>query len=196
LQSWTETEQATSKKQKVDELRAQYEEEANPTRASFHKFILFVKVVAGLCALLMLTGQVVGMIFQEISLIQYVLRVYIIALCVLAIFVEMEWTAFARDSKVLQFWITRGLFYVFIGVIGLEENNSTHGAKNTTVKGSALSHEYTVVVAWTMVGLGVVYFAFGICCCQVYYNRVRNEYEDRVGTAPLVRQTAERYSDV
>ena len=151
-------------------------------------------MVSGIAALNMFIGQVVGIFFQEDGPIQYVLRFYVMLLCALAILVELEWTRFGRESKVLQNWITRGSYYGFIGVIGLEENDTSRG-KNTGNENFDVSHNFLKVVAWTMIGVGILYFLLGVFCGQLYYNRRREDYERRLGRAAEVRQTAERYTD-
>ena len=194
LEAWSQQEEAISREQREISRRAEYEEEINPSRSAFHKFIVLVKMVAGIAALNMFIGQVIGIFFQEDGPIQYVLRFYVMLLCGLAILVELEWTRYARESKILQNWITRGSYYGFIGVIGLEENDTSRD-KNTGKEGFDMSHNYLRVVAWTMIYVGIVYFLLGIFCCQLYYNRRREDYERRLGRAAEVQQTAERYGD-
>lgn len=190
LEAWENQEEEIMK----DERKAQYEEEISPTRRPFHKLMLFASCVAALSAFNMCAGQLVGIKFQTEGPVQYVLRLYVIIICVLAILVELEWTRFARESFVLRFWATRGLFYIFIGVLGLEQNE-TSNAKNSDSTHFNLSTNYVMVAAWIMVAVGVVYSLLGTCCLQVYYNRLRADYETRLERASHVREAAERYFD-
>lgn len=152
-----------------------------------HKFFNFISLVVILAAINMAVGQFVGMKFETVGPIQYVLRIYVIVLCLLVILVELEWTRFARESFILRMWITRGLFYAFIGILGLEENDTS------TKKGSShtsISLNYIKAVAWVMVVCGTLYFLMGAFCLQIYYNRMRKDYEERLEHARHVRQSA------
>lgn len=142
----------------------------------------------------MAAGQFVGYVFQKDGPVQYVLRLYVVALSFLAILVEVEWTKFARESAILRIWITRGLFYAFIGVLGLEQND-TEPSQNIARRGFDISRQYIRVVAWMMVGIGSMYSMMGMLCLQIYYNRLRADYENRVKRAKDIRETTERYID-
>ena len=130
-------------------------------------------------------GQFAGMIYLQESGIQWVLRIYVILLCFLAVLVELEWTKFARESAILKFWITRGLFYCFVGVLGLEQNATEEGIKFNGVDAFG---QVSNIVAWMMIGVGLVYSTMGLCCLQFYYNRLRANYEERLGRAEVVRE--------
>ena len=56
--------------------------------------------------------------FQTTSLI---IRVYLIALLVLAVFCELNWTESIRTTPLLQSWFMRGLFYAFLGFMTIHE---------------------------------------------------------------------------
>lgn len=150
--------------------------------------------IAALSALNMCIGQVVGFKFQQEGPVQYVMRFYVMILCILAILVELEWTKFARESFVLRMWVTRGLFYIFIGVLGLEQND-TANARNSDSMNFQLSMHYVTAAAWIMVVVGALYSFLGTCCLQVYYHRLRTDYEQRLDRASHVREAGERYFD-
>lgn len=142
----------------------------------------------------MAVGQVLGCLFQEDGIVQYVLRFYVITLCILSVFVEMEWTQFARDSAILKYWPTRGLFYCFLGVIGLQQNE-TSTEKNASWRAFNISKSFLHIVAWLIFAAGFIYLAMGVTCLQIYYNRLRIDYEDRLSRAEDVRRTAERLGE-
>jgi hypothetical protein len=194
LKQWSSIEKEASQRQRNESLQAQYEEDTNPSRRSFHKFIALMSFVAMCAALNMVMGQFVGYFFHEEGPIQYILRLYVIALCFLAILVELEWTKFARESAILRYWITRGLFYCFLGVIGLEQND-TEGGKNSDMRGFNVSGAYISMAALIMTGVGAAYSLMGLCCLQIYYNRLRSDYEARLRRADEFRETTERYND-
>lgn len=177
-----------SKKEEEVRLQEAMEEERNPSRKPLHVFFIGVSVVATLAAVNMALGQIVGIVFQQVGPIQYVMRIYVIILCALTIFNELEWTIFTRDSKILQIWPTRGLFYAFIGVLGLEENdNSKYQYSGSEQRAFNISLNYIKAVAWIMVACGALYFFMGIFCLHLYYNRLRQDYQDRCERAKRLR---------
>lgn len=162
----------------------------HPTRRPIHKLFILISAVTGLSALCMLIGQFLGLQIQESGPVQYVVRLYVIALCILAILVELEWPKFARE--LLNNWIFRGLCYTFIGVLGLEEND-TSTSKNAEGKGFDISKTFTQVVAWLMIVCGALYTFMGLFCLHIVYNRVRNDYRERLERAPAIRRAAQTY---
>jgi hypothetical protein len=154
-----------------------------------------MSAIAVIASFLMALGQLIGMLYQKEGPIQYVLRIYVILLCFLAILTELEWTAFARESAILRFWVTRGFFYSFIGILGLEEND-TSADKDTSFNNIDAAREFTKVVAWMIIGVGIAYSLMGLCCLQVLYKRQRADYEARVERAGVVRESAASFLDV
>jgi hypothetical protein len=60
--------------------------------------------------------------FQEPrDLYLLVYRLYGVMFVTIAIFCELEWTETIRTTAILQFWSTRGLFYIFISLFTLQE---------------------------------------------------------------------------
>lgn len=163
----------------------------HPTRRSLHRFSHLLKIVTCTAALAMATGQIVGILFRNVGPIQYVLRVYMIGLCAMILLVEWEWTRFIRESVVLRVWATRGLAYGFLGVIGLEEND-TATDRDANRPGTKASNYYNKAVAWVMVGCGVIYFLMGLLCIQKSYQRQRQDYEARLSEAPAARERIEQ----
>lgn len=143
----------------------------------------------------MAVGQIIGLAFQTGRPVEYVLRVYVLLQCFLVILIEFEWTSFARESKILQFWVTRGIFYAFIGVLGLDENDTLQ-EKNQGTDWFDVSKVYIMAVAWVMVACGCLYFSMGIFCVQMYYNKLRTDYEERLKKAPEIRRTVDSYRGV
>jgi hypothetical protein len=87
---------------------------------------------------------------------------------------EWEWFL-TRDSKILQLWFTRGLFYSFVGVLGLEEND-TASSKAAVPQ---MATTYIAVVAWLMVATGMLYSLLGLLCLQGWEQRLRRDYAQR-----------------
>lgn len=78
--------------------------------------------------------------FDDVTLLSF--HIFSILFSVLGLCCEMEWTEFIRQSTILQSWITRGFFYVYIALIlfrelkNLEETNVYF--QNILVFGSSL----------------------------------------------------------
>lgn len=135
-------------------------------------------------------GQLVGVLVQRTGPIQYILRIYVIALCCLVVLVEKEWT----ESKILHNWVTRGLCYGFIGLLGLEENDREHHQSGNEGWAEFNAMErYVSVVAWIMVACGVLYFGMGIFCLQLVYNKLRRDYKERCQRAPDIQRAGETF---
>jgi hypothetical protein len=195
IDTWSKKEQDTALQERNEELRAQYEEEVHPSRRWLHKFFVLVSTVSGIAAFSMCLGQLIGIAFQQVGPIQYVLRVYVIILCLLVILNELEWTKYTRESKIMRIWITRGMFYSFIGVLGLEEND-TSSIKNTNEQGYNFSLQFVKAVAWVMVSCGALYFFMGMFCMQIVYNSMRADYEQRLSRGADVQRAAQTHSEL
>ena len=136
------------------------------------------------------TGQIVGLAYEDIDILSCVMRGYVMVLCALIVCNEAEWTALVRNSRILRYWITRGLFYAFVGVIGLQQNDHATEVE-PYLHDSSASLRFIKVVAWLMVAVGALYFGMGALCLQILYNRLRRDYEDRVKRAVHVRKLAD-----
>ena len=190
--SWDRHEEETRTQNRREEARAQLEEELNPSRKCMHRFFRLISFLTGICAFLMGLGQVVGMTFEDLDVISYVMRAYVIVLCLLVVFIEAEWTALVKNSSILRYWITRGLFYSFVGVIGIQQNDHVSERNPESEERDSISLQFIKVVAWLMVGSGILYFFMGAFCLQLYYNRLRRDYDERSGRAVHIRNATER----
>jgi len=189
MTSWSNKETNNEEEEKRADLQQQLYNELHPRRKLLHVFFILVSIVSALSALNMAIGQFLGVAFAEIGPIQYVMRIYVILLCVLAILTELEWPSFISDSTILSWWVTRGAFYCFIGVLGLEENDVETYDQNG--RGAAL--QYIKVVAWLMIGCGILYFFLGVTCMQFLLKRMREDYKQRCDRAKETRRTTETY---
>jgi hypothetical protein len=174
-----------------EDLEEERQEELNPKRTISHKCFRMVKLVALVCALAMGIGQIVGIAFpgEGLDPIQWVLHMYMLGFCVVMILTELEWGQFLIGSPTLSNWISRGILYSFVGVIGISENRVM--SVEDSDSGGALPKTaamYVEVVAYGMVAVGLVYFAMGAFCCQLFYNSARKDYEERAGFADKKRK--------
>ena len=193
LDSWSQQEAKNEATSRQEAQQAQLEDEMHPKRRAFHKFMYVIRYIVVVAALNMLIGQIVGMIFENVGVVEYIMRIYVIVLCVLVMCVELEFTKFARESMIFHVWVTRGLFYGFIGVLGLELNDNATARDGVQI--SDLTRNYLRAVAWIMIGCGGVYLAMGVTCMQILYNKQRKDFEERMGRSSTVRSTVERTSN-
>ena len=196
LQSWDRHEQDVRRAK----AQAAWDAERNPQRTVLHTVVRTLRFVAVCAATLMATGQVVGLVGDaRIDALGCIMRAYVMLLCAVAAANELEWTRTIRNSAVLHIWISRGLFYAFIGVIGLQQNDrildmtptsTTKALPNTTTMTPSL--RFIRVVAWLMVAVGVLYATAGTVCLQFWYQRARRHYEERLQRAQQMQQWASR----
>ena len=172
--SGSTTKRSKKKHPKLDDL---------PARRGLHKAFILYSILAILVSLWMALGQVLGAIVYETPVVGYVLRVYVVAACLLLVLVELEITETAR-TKFFHHWISRGLVYVFIGVIGMQENET---AESRPIRedwdGYEIVTDIVRTVAWNMTGCGVVYVIMGMCCLQYLLDKMRRDYQARLERA-------------
>jgi hypothetical protein len=196
MKNWNEQEKAIAKQEDEEKLRSKLDEELHPKRKCLHKFFIFISIITTLSALFMSVGQFIGIYFEQEGAIQYVIRMYVISLCVITMFNELEFTKMVRESAMLRNWITRGVIYAFIGILGLEETEAspTSNHQDSVGRGQALT--FILVIAWIMIGLGVLYFVMGVLCLQLVSNRLRADYQERLERSKETQRTSATYGGV
>ena len=143
--------------------------------------------------MLMGIGQVMGVLYDKQDAIQWVLRLYVTILCILIIFNELEWTKYARESAILRIWITRGFFYAFVGVLGIDQNFSATVRNNSVANAAATL--YFTAVAWFMIVCGLVYATLGLCCLQIAHDKMKASYQARLERAKAAERATSIYRD-
>ena len=104
--------------------------------------------------------------------IRYGISIYLIFFCILAIAIEVEYFQFIRQSKVLMNWISRGLAYIFMALLSLDQ--ASLGETNSETELAFIKH---VSYAFGVIGAG--YFAMGCLCFQVWLGKLREGYDRR-----------------
>jgi len=191
--SWLQKEKDIKTEESRNELQGELHAELNPRRHCLHQFFVVIKAIAILAAFNMGLGQIIGIAYEFVEPIQYVLRVYVVVLCIMVIFNEMEWTVLTRDSALLRIWISRGLIYMFIGVLGLEENDVSPRRDGMSQHWQKAALNYIKVVAWCIVAIGILYTLMGLFCLQIVYNRLREDYKDRIARGKQTARTTSKY---
>jgi len=163
--------------------QAQYDEQQNvlnPKRKFLHKVFIFFSMVTCITTCLVGTSQLANIFYFKDSgddWVHYVVTIYLILMCLLALFNEIEMGSFFKNSKILNFWITRGLFYAFIGTLSLNQVNGSETKDKSTEKTAAKFNE---VVAYMMIVIGILYSLAGLLCFQIVINKMKEGYENRM----------------
>mmetsp|Transcript_39651 Transcript_39651/g.48279 ORF Transcript_39651/g.48279 Transcript_39651/m.48279 type:complete len:262 (+) Transcript_39651:160-945(+) len=177
-----------SKKEQENRQVQQLQDELYPKRTFVHNWFIMVSILAGVSAFLMGVGQFIGLFYQESGPVQSVVRVYMMAMCGLIVLNELEWLSFTRDSKLLWIWISRGIVYSFVGVIGIQEIEASEARSSVTEIWSAGLRKYLVLTAWAMIASGILYFVLGVTCMQIVLGRLRKKYAERIANAKESRR--------
>ena len=139
--------------------------------------------VLNLTAFFSATTRDVGMLTIQ----QFSMRVYGLVFCAGIVFVEMEWVKALREIALVQNWISRGLFYIFVGLLAYEEQYeaNTHRWQSTAV------FTYIETAASVMCWMGVTYSVMGIFCLK----KIRDRKMARYRTALLQAEVREAFRD-
>ena len=109
--------------------------------------------------------------------VHYILTIFIIAMCAMLVFTELEFGSIISGSKLLMFWPTRGLIYFFLGILSLEQKEISNPKD---MAGGIVTLKYLEIVSYIMIGCGIVYFCFGVLCFQIVLNKMREGYQARL----------------
>jgi hypothetical protein len=79
----------------------------------------------------------------------------------------MEWTESIRTFQLIQNWISRGLIYVFVGLLALDNN------------GEILDYsvsDYVFFAPVSLIVFGVTYSILGLLCCKRFKDEKMAKY--------------------
>ena len=121
------------------------------TMASY--FTMASSCTVGMAQLILILGA------QYLDIVGTIVRMYGIVLCGVAILAELEITEAIRSSAMLQNWVARGIFYIFLGLLAL--NNSNY---NENLDSSAQT--YVTAASLSLVTMGCIYSFMGLLCLK------------------------------
>ena len=81
---------------------------------------------------------------------------------------------------------------MFVGVLGLAENDKAMARDETTV-GNAAATLYFVTVAWFIIVCGMLYTVLGIFCMQLVNDRMRSTFAAKEERAKATERTTFLY---
>ena len=166
-----------------------------PKRSCCHKIFILLNVVAVTACLCMGLSQVLPLIlFWRPALVEVVLRSYLAFFCILFIIGEIEAPVpFIRSSESLHNFITKGVLFIFLAVVGLEQSlvSSTQIRKDVdkmlkpygedVAEGAGqVAIVFIEVSSWFMLGVGILYVVLGLLCMKGLRDRCRVNYAQRM----------------
>jgi len=179
-----------SASQVQDDIIDNQQAEFNPSRRFVHKIFVSYNAFAGICAGLLGLGQILGMAIEDLpdevnEAVRYSLSVYLIIMCGLAVLTELEWFSFIIKSKLLTNWVSRGLVYIFMALLSIDQ-----ATLSETTSQRELHFIINVSYAFTAVGVG--YFGMGCLCMQLWLNKLREDHQIRLKGSNLKKKDANR----
>lgn len=166
------------------ERTAQFEQQQNelfPKRKIAHKLFIIYSCIVGFTSVLLGIGNFLAVFYEEVGtssndILRYIISVYLLLMTGMVVIVELEWTVLIAESKLLIWWVTRGLVYVFIGVISLNQN-LLYGTKNP------FGESFVNILSYLMIGCGTGYTIMGVLCLQVLLNKYRFDFKSKSNSA-------------
>lgn len=184
------------KKRQQQQLQQQRQQDHGPQRTIPHLLFDIVRYLAIFASGAMLFQQflpIIGLDKEEMTGLQYFVRVYLILFCISFTLLESRIPLLKRLTfPAHDNWILRGFMYTFIGIIGMEQDVAIKVEDITTGSSSGSSNilgpDYTnlfasllvAITTWIMVGVGVLYMILGVMCLQQWYERLEKEYQTKV----------------
>ena len=185
LKEWSAHEKETeieSLRTELDRIRRRHKAK----KTCLHHMFTLISFLTGSTAFLMWMGQVASLYYWGVDPLQGLLRCYVVLACFTIVLNELSVTQFLRESRILRAWITRGIIYSFVGVLGLAENDTTSAdMDHINAPGHDQAMKFINVVACTMTAMGALYYVMGCLCLQLVYNRVMADYERRSNEGEL-----------
>mmetsp|Transcript_17378 Transcript_17378/g.21243 ORF Transcript_17378/g.21243 Transcript_17378/m.21243 type:complete len:255 (+) Transcript_17378:198-962(+) len=149
----------------------------NEHRSCLHVFFNLYGTFAGITAILLALGQMIGFAIEDLpddvnQASRYIISLYLIVLCVISLLTELEWFSLITNSKLLTNWVSRGFTYIFMAVLSIDQ-----ASINTTASETEML--FIQVVSYVFVGIGTLYILMGLFCFQIVLGRLRADYQER-----------------
>ncbi|KAG5192054.1 hypothetical protein JKP88DRAFT_133702, partial [Tribonema minus] len=90
---------------------------------------------------------------NNLSHVEFAVRVYAIVFCIGIILAELEWPSIMKNAVLLRWWPVRGLLYTFVGLLTLEISDFND---------NPVAEAFHYIFGWILVGVGVLYFFMGL----------------------------------
>jgi hypothetical protein len=157
-----------------------------PYRTCPHLFFIAYSGLAFISAILLGLAQLIGLSLKEVEEIpseltvdnipdeiseieRYFLAILLVIMCFNAALTELEWCDCLINSRILRFWVTRGILYVSIAFLSLYQ------LRSSTDKTSD-QRQFIEGISYVFGGVGAGYTVMGILCLQIVLGRIRLDY--------------------
>lgn len=177
-------------------------------RSQTHKMFVMVSIMAALSAVNNAVAQIIALRYPGNYHTEVLLRLYMIGFCILSVLLEVEFNVpLLRESFVLTNWISRGVFYSFLGLLGQSlydvgydnhfrryryagNSNGGYGNNNARYYGvygprmpttEDFAEWYVWMTSYLMFFVGVLYIVLGALCLQNKLREIRRQYQIREG---------------
>ena len=161
-----------------------------PTRHCVVRFFFTMQSFGIITNLILLVSQILPIIFVPVAsadMSYLALKVYLCVFSIIFLLIEFDHPAipFLRKASFLKTFASRGFLYTFLGLVCFDEANSEAAFEALEDEDSEFAAHFqvswfalfNVIAAWSLIGLGVLYFLMGIVCLQKIRNRY--VYDDR-----------------
>jgi hypothetical protein len=179
-------------------------------RTLLHKCFILLSILTGLTALNNIVAHTLAVFFygHYEDPMEVLLRWFTVGLYFLVILIETNHSTLVQQSMVFQHWASRGVFYTFLGVLGVVEydvgqqnyggsyrdryNQYTYGRNNRIViyfpTGQDAFELYIWCTSWCMLLVGLIYILLGALCMHQKYQQVQAQFEQRQRMAATGQQ--------
>ena len=114
-------------------------------------------------------------ILEDEYLPRLFLNIFQVLFTIIVLFVELEWTGFLRDTRLLTFWPSRGITYVFFGLLSFEQNLTSEERTNL----DSFVDAYLQIFSYAIACYGAGYIFMGMLCLQRLYRGQQRKYLSR-----------------
>mmetsp|Transcript_8180 Transcript_8180/g.12059 ORF Transcript_8180/g.12059 Transcript_8180/m.12059 type:complete len:212 (+) Transcript_8180:66-701(+) len=148
----------------------------HPRRGLVHRFFILYGTVAGLTTAMLGLGHFLALAIEHLpagtnEAIRYCISMYLIGMCGLLVFTELEWFSFITGSRILTNWISRGMAYVFMSLLSIDQ-----ASLSSAIQTHARELQFIRVTSYMLAGIGAGYIAMGVLCGQLVLNKCRKGY--------------------
>lgn len=156
-----------------------------PHRNCCHSFFILIQMISIGVNLAMMAVQLVPIfLWKQLVLEHKVMRCYLAFFNFF--FILAEFDIHADFSN----WMKRGVVYTFMGIVALDQRESMakYGILNSkydTSVGEAWNQLWASIfieaTSWSIIGVGCLYFLLGLLCMQKIRDRLRKQYQQKLG---------------
>ena len=130
--------------------------------------VTWLSWVSLLFTLATMTSQILSFFLYSISLIDIIAKSFSISFCLMLLFVELRLLSIVDDALVSRSWIVRGLIYIYIGVIVLQQYEDLEWS-------SSIFISLTLCISGGMLLVGAIYLISGLLCLKYFYDHSVHE---------------------